>query len=106
MAVQFRRPGQRSAWARWFTPLGTIAVLGYFGFHAFNGQYGVRAHIAFAAKEAQLVNELTVLQEQRERLEARVLLLRDGSMEADMVADRARRTLNLAREDEVLISFE
>ena len=106
MAVRYRRPGQRSGFARWFTPLGTLAVLGYFGFHAFSGQYGVRAHLAFAAKERQLVDELTVLQERRERLEARVLLLRDGSMEQDMVEERARRTLNLAREDEVLIALD
>ena len=106
MSAYLKQPGRRSLFARWATPVGTLLVLGYFGFHAFSGQYGVRAHLAFEAKEAQLLDELTVLQERRDRLEARVLLLRDGSMERDMVDERARRMLNLARADEVLIAYD
>ena len=90
---------------RLLTPLGTLLVLGYFGFHAFSGQYGVRARIAFDVKEAQMIDELTVLQEKRGRLEARVLLMRDGTMERDIVDERARTTLSLARADEVFIDL-
>ena len=106
MPLLVRRPGQPSPLARCLTPLGTLLVLGYFGFHAFNGQYGIRAHLVFQAKEEALVNELTVLQERRERLEARVLLLRDGTMERDMVDERARRMLNMVRADEIVLSLD
>ena len=101
-----RSAERRPSWSHWFAPVGTLLVLGYFGFHAFSGQYGIRAHLAFEKKEAALLNDLTVLQERRSKLEARVLLLRDGSMEKDMVDERARRTLNLARTDEIVIALD
>ena len=105
LSVLSYSPGERSPVARWLTPLGTLLVLGYFGFHAFNGQYGIRASLAFQTREAELVDQLTVLQERRERLEARVLLLREGTLERDMVDERARKLLGLARADEVLIDL-
>jgi cell division protein FtsB len=43
------------------------------------------------------------VREQRMNLEARVALLQEGSMERDMLDEHARRSLNRAHTDEVVI---
>ena len=47
--------------------------------------------------------ELAELSKARETLEVRVALLRDGSMEKDMVDQQVRSQLNMLRDDEVVI---
>lgn len=93
----------RSLAGRIVTPLATMLVLGYFAFHAFNGQYGIRARIAFNAKETELATRLAALEAVRSRVEMRVRLLREGSIERDMVDERARHILNVVREDEIVL---
>ena len=97
------RHHKRSLVGRVVTPLATMLVLGYFAFHAFSGQYGIRARIAFNAKETELATRHAALQAVRARIETRVRLLRDGTMERDMLDDRARHILNLVREDEIVL---
>ena len=89
--------------SRFIAPVATLVILGYFGFHAFNGQYGIRANLAMQKRMAELQVELDGLSKRRETLEARVALLRDGSMEKDMVDQHVRSQLNMVREDEVVM---
>ena len=89
--------------SRFIAPVATLVILGYFGFHAFNGQYGIRANLAMQKRMVELQVELDGLSKRRETLEARVALLRDGSMEKDMVDQHVRSQLNMLREDEVVM---
>ena len=89
--------------SRFIAPVATLVILGYFGFHAFNGQYGIRAHLAMQKRMVELQAELDGLSKQRETLEARVALLREGSMEKDMVDQHVRAQLNMVRDDEVVM---
>ena len=93
----------RSLTSRVVTPIATMLVLGYFAFHAFNGQYGIRARLTFETKETELATRLAALEAVRARIETRVALLRDGAIERDMLDDRARHALNLVREDEIVL---
>ena len=93
----------RSLAGRMITPLATMLVLGYFAFHAFSGQYGIRARIAFDAKETELSTRLAALEAVRARVETRVQLLREGSIERDMLDERSRHALNLVRRDEIVL---
>ena len=52
---------------------------------------------------ATLEGELEALREARRKLERRVSLLNDGSLERDMLDEQARRALNLARKNEIVI---
>ena len=88
---------------RLIVPALTIAFLGYFGFHAFNGEYGIYAKYQFEARAAVLEAELERVKAQRAELERRVRLLHDGTLEKDMLDEQARRALNLAHPDEVII---
>ena len=93
----------RSLAGRLVTPVATMLVLGYFAFHAFNGQYGVRARIAFETREIELETRLAALQAVSSRMRNRVALLKEGDVEYDMLDERARRLLNVVREDEIVL---
>lgn len=84
-------------------PAITVAVLGYFGFHAFQGDYGIYSKYRLEERVAELEGRLAVLQGERSRLEARVRLLADGTLERDMLDEHARRALNMALPDEIIV---
>ena len=97
------RISKKRSLSRFIAPVATLVILGYFGFHAFNGQYGIRANLAMQKRMVELQTQLADLSKQRETLEARVALLRDGSMEKDMVDQHVRSQLNMVRDDEVVM---
>ena len=103
MAVRLRR---RITPGRFIAPAASLTILGYFLFHAFSGQYGIRAQIALDAQKAALQTELAALEVQRDRLKDRVALLREGTIERDMLDEQARRQLNLVHADETVILLD
>ena len=91
--------------SRFIAPLATLMILGYFGFHATNGQYGTRAHISMKTQIIQLEQELAKRTKIRNTIEARVALLRKGSLERDMVDEQIRRQLNMVRPNEIVLIY-
>jgi cell division protein FtsB len=80
-----------------FAPTAALLMLiVYFGFHAFTGDRGLllrsQRQTTLAAREA----ELNSVRTQRMDLEARARLLRDESLSADLLEERARSLLGLA----------
>ena len=84
-------------------PVLTALFLGYFGFHVVHGSYGLRAKDAFEAEKAKLAETLKGKREYRESLERRIALLRDGSIERDMLDEQVRRALNYAGPNDVVV---
>lgn len=84
-------------------PIITIAVLSYFGFHAFQGEYGLIAEARLQTRAENLAAVLEELRDQREVLEKRVTLLRPESLDPDMIDEQARMILHVAHPNEVLI---
>ncbi len=84
-------------------PAITVVFLSYFGFHAFHGEYGIYSKYGLEERVAALQINLDKVQSERVRLERRVQLLHDGTLERDMLDEHARRSLNLALTDEVVI---
>ena len=72
------------------------AVIGYFGINAYSGNRGLRAKQDLDEQIAQLNGELAGLKAERAEWERRVLLLRSGSIDPDMLDERARVLLNYA----------
>ncbi|EKF18384.1 hypothetical protein NA2_13345 [Nitratireductor pacificus pht-3B] len=87
-------------------PVITGLFLAYFGFHAYHGEYGIYSKYQLDARIAEAQARLDALTATREKLEARVALLKDGSIEKDMLDEQARRALNLARANEVVILLD
>ena len=98
---QHRRSRLKWLWM----PLLTLAFLGYFAFHTFNGAYGKWALDRMQAQAAALDSQLGDLRRERIELEKRVSFLRPESLDADMVDVEARTQLNVLRPDEVVVSL-
>lgn len=84
-------------------PAISVLFLSYFGFHAYNGEYGIYSKYQLEARRAELAEKLDGIKARRMDLEQRVQLLHDGSLEKDMLDEQARRALNLAHPDELVI---
>ncbi len=84
-------------------PALAAAFLAYFGFHLVHGSYGLRAKTGFEAEKTRLEAILKEERARRESLERRIALLRDGSIERDMLDEQARRALNVVGPDEVVL---
>ncbi|MES2907055.1 MAG: septum formation initiator family protein [Pseudomonadota bacterium] len=80
-----------------------LAVVGYFAFHAFNGDHGIIANHRFEARVVELQGELDLLKKDRVVLERRIALLKPESLDPDMLEERAMDSLNMAHPRDVLI---
>jgi cell division protein FtsB len=97
------RQRRQSRLNRLWMPLITAAFLGYFGFHAFNGYYGIWAMDRLEGETKRLAAELETLKRDRVEFERRVVLLRTDNLDADVVDIEARAALNRIRADELVI---
>ncbi len=89
-----RQHKQRNT-GRFIVPAISIAFLSYFGFHAFNGEYGIYSKIQVREPSRRARGRVRRVKAERMRLERRVLLMHDGTLEKDMLDEQARRSLNL-----------
>ena len=88
---------------RFVLPAITVAFLSYFGYHSIHGDYGLIATDVFERQRLERVTELTALTKARQDLERQVVLMSDGSLEKDMLDEKARYALNVSRGDEIVI---
>ncbi|MEZ5872075.1 MAG: septum formation initiator family protein [Nitratireductor sp.] len=88
---------------RFAIPAICLVLMAYFLHHAWSGRFGLEAAARIAEDEVRLEYELVRLKHQREDLEARVRLLRDGTLEQDMLDEQSRRMLGVSAPNEVVI---
>lgn len=88
---------------RFVMPMITAAFLSYFGYHSVHGDYGLKATDVFARQKVEREGRLAELVATRQVLEKEVALMSDGSLERDMLDEKARSALNLSRTDEIVI---
>jgi cell division protein FtsB len=80
-----------------YLPTAALAFLiFYFGFHAFTGDRGILTSNQRNATLAAKTRELAAVRAQRQDLEVRARLLRDTSLSADLLEERARSLLGFA----------
>lgn len=80
-----------------------LALIGYLSVAAVRGEHGLFSLFRVEAQEARLRAELTQIQQARAVVANRVERLSDDNLDLDMLDERARRVLGLARPDELLI---
>jgi cell division protein FtsB len=78
------------------------ALLGYFGWHAYKGPRGFPYRDGLEVKVAVLKSKYEGLQQQREKLENKVSLLRPESIDPDLLDELARGNLELAKPTDVV----
>jgi cell division protein FtsB len=87
-----------------YLPTAALAFLiVYFGFHAFTGERGLLSSTQRDAALAAKSQELAQLRTQRQDLEARAKLLRDSSLSADLLEERARSLLGFGHPNDYVI---
>ena len=80
-----------------YLPTAALAFLiVYFAFHAFTGDQGLLTSSQRSETLTAKTRELAALQAQRQDLEVRAKLLRDKSLSADLLEERARSLLGFA----------
>lgn len=99
------RQHKQSRTGRFIVPVLSLAVVGYFVFHAYQGEYGIYSKYDLEKRIASLESRLKAVTSERAEIEKRVQLLHDGSIEKDMVDEYARRELDYTRSDELVIMF-
>ena len=87
-----------------YLPTTALAFLiFYFGFHAFTGERGLLSSTQRDATLAAKSKELADLRAQRRDLEARAKLLRDSSLSADLLEERARSLLGFGHPNDYVV---
>ena len=86
-------------------PTAFLAVTGYFGWNATNGDRGL---VAFAQRQdllRQVLAEQAAAKAERESWEIRVSGLRARHLDPDTLDERARAMLNLAEPTDVIVKL-
>lgn len=91
---------------RLILPIACAAFVAFFGYHSYNGEYGINSKYELEARRVELAARLEQLRDERLHIERRAHLLRDGSLEKDMLDEQARRALNMSKPDEVTILLD
>src|SRR5215468_10744432 len=87
-------------------PVISVLFLAYFGFHAYHGEFGIYSKYQLEARAVELDAELAGIRAERLKIERRVQLLHDGTLEKDMLDEQARRALNVSHADEITIMLD
>ena len=84
-------------------PVLGICAVGYFAYHAINGDRGLLALRQLTQRVEMARIELDDIQSERQTLQSRVQLLYPDSLDADMLDERARIMLNFGYADDIVV---
>lgn len=87
-------------------PFCCLLIMGYFAYHAVEGDYGLFALEKLEARVEALDAELADVEGERRRMERKVSLMRPESLDRDMIDERAREALNMANAKDIVIFLE
>jgi len=80
-----------------------VGVIGYFAYHAVEGDRGLRAYFALNHRIGLAEAERDAAMAERLAIERRVVALRTDSLDLDMLDERARQVLNLVHENDFVV---
>ncbi len=84
-------------------PVLGISAIYYFGYHVIHGERGLIAYRDLVVRIDDAQEELVRVGEERAALQNRVRRLYPGSLDPDLLEERARLMLNYGRADEIVI---
>ena len=82
--------------------LGTLAI-GYFAFHVVHGDRGLIAWWRIKQRVDAAKQAMHISRAERKTIERRVSLMEPGSLDPDMLEERARLMLNYGHVDDIVI---
>jgi cell division protein FtsB len=84
-------------------PVLGLAVTGYFAYHLVEGERGLRAWVQVTQELRLAKQTLSAVAADRAALEHRVSHMRPDHVDPDLLDAQARRTLDVASPDEIVI---
>lgn len=84
-------------------PLTGAALIAYFGYHGVQGDRGLIAWWNLRHQIEEADYELATVIAKKKILEHRVSLLRPGSLDRDMLEERARAMLGVVHKDDLIV---
>lgn len=75
----------------------------YYLYHCYAGAYGLQAYSVKERTIAQLNTELSTLLQTHDELNKKVILLRSPNIDKDSLEEYARKNLNVANNNELII---
>jgi cell division protein FtsB len=78
----------------------------YFGYHALQGERGFLSYVKLTKEMDQVSQDLAAVKAERRELEEKVAGLRPGSLDLDLLDERARVLLNYGGGEEAVVWFE
>jgi cell division protein FtsB len=97
---------QRHRLGRLAIPLAVLGTVAYLGFHFLEGERGLRAWWALSNRLDRARQEHEALRAEREKLDSRVALLREATLDRDLLDERVRRMLQLLHPGEVVVLYD
>ncbi|HAX92253.1 MAG TPA: hypothetical protein DCY07_08665 [Rhodospirillaceae bacterium] len=79
------------------------AIVGYFLYHTIQGDRGWFAMLRMQHEIKTAEKTLSTLQKDRQELQNRTQLLRDQSMDPDLLDEKSRELLNYSKPNEIII---
>ena len=78
-------------------PVICFAAIGYFAYHAMEGEHGINAYTRLTLQIQDTKAALTEVSAERRTLERRVSLLRASGLDADMLEEQGKKLLGLIK---------
>lgn len=94
--------GSRTLFGMAFSIL-VIAAIGYFTYAAVQGDFGTFRRIQVEAQAQKLEAELALLRQERAVMENKTRRMSTEYLDLDLLDERSRKVLGLARGDEIII---
>lgn len=96
-------PAAKPALFSFVFALAMVAAVAYFAYAAIQGDYGTFRGIQVTAQSAKLETELASLRAERAELQNLTRRMSVQYLDLDLLDERARQVLGLARGDEIII---
>lgn len=84
-------------------PVICFAAIGYFAYHAMEGEHGINAYTRLTLQIQDTRAALAEVTAERKTLERRVALLRADKLDADMLDEQGKKVLGLIKPGELVI---
>ncbi|WDR05786.1 septum formation initiator family protein [Devosia rhodophyticola] len=83
-----------------------VGFLGYLGFSAIGGQFGIESRKDILVDIARLSGQSAALQAEIDAYKHRATLLNADRLDPDIITEKARALLNMANADDVIVMVD
>ena len=103
MTTRLKRP---AFWRHVAITLGLLAFQGYLGYSLVTGQFGIESRDVLEDEMDELAAQSASLQAEIDAVRHRIELFRSSRLDPDILSEKARALLAMARPDDVIVMVD